>query len=241
MATGTGPGPGVRTATFGRAVRAVLACLILLSVGFAAGVLVRSHPPLVRRKVGTGSFSALGEGACPRVAARGGQAPRSKTPGEPVPWDPPSAPARMDPERLLAELSACVRDLLEQERKLAEEAKEGRIAYSLLRARGHPAESPVCESLVASQRGLQAKLSRLATELDDARRLEASLQKVVGERTSPPDRSNDREPLLQSARACVQRCRIQAGEHPAIPWDGAPDSFMGSKHPLRHVDSHKSP
>ena len=42
----------------------------------------RSSPEPLR---GTGSFSALGEGACPRIAAEGGQAPRSTTNGEPVP------------------------------------------------------------------------------------------------------------------------------------------------------------
>ena len=36
---------------------------------------------------GTGSFSALGEGACPPVAGIRGQAPRSKPNGEPVPGD----------------------------------------------------------------------------------------------------------------------------------------------------------
>jgi uncharacterized sulfatase len=35
---------------------------------------------------GTGSFSALGEGACPPIAETRGQAPRSKPNGEPVPW-----------------------------------------------------------------------------------------------------------------------------------------------------------
>jgi len=203
MATGTGYSQDPRAGGLRRITWSVLTHLFFLGVGFTGGVLYASRGPV------------------PRPAPVEASKPTTKVREVP----PPSSCARPAPEKLLTELAACVRDLSTRERKLAEEAEEGKIEYGLLRLRGCAADSPECGPLVARQKQIRDELKRLATELDDARGLETAIHRILSERAPAVQSSNEYDLTLQRARSCVLRHKSTGA---AISWD-EPEAVMGSK------------
>lgn len=185
----------------------IVAWLVVFLLGVVAGVLFHSRYPVF----------------WPRHTVQREETP----PALQVTKTPP--PTRAEPEQLLAALADCARNLAEKERELVRQAKEDRIAYQLLRARGYPADAPECERLVANQKRLNEAIAQISAELAEARRLETGLQKVLDERSTLPKDVTKREPLLREIRACVHKHKMALHERPVIPveqWEGGPDRYM---------------
>lgn len=135
-------------------------------------------------------------------------------------------------DELLTAISAQIRELSARREALSREAKEGRISYNLLRARGCADDSAECKGLTDRQRTLRADLNEVESDLEEVRRLydrvvQASQRPHTGSRSSQADqrlRKDVREYLLRRPRPSSADAPI-----PNERWEGGPDKYMSTE------------
>lgn len=168
----------------------------------------------------------------PGPVRQGGASPRAQEQITSPDTDEEDAFDRTAADELLTTIGAEIRKLSARREALSREAREGRIAYNLLRQRGYTDDAPECKGLIDRQKTLRADLTKVESALEEARGLyERVVQATQWPHADSGSRQIDRR-LRTEVREYLWRRSRPTGTEAPIPderWGGGPDRYMNTE------------
>lgn len=122
-----------------------------------------------------------------------------------------------DPSALEARLTEQIRSLHSEIARLDEEAKQGRIHYSLLLQRGYSKDDDVCVSLVARQQEIKERIAELKDAVREAEALRQRLVATIKDLAESGRADGVDEALRSDVLRLIHRASLQDTTPTVIP------------------------